>query len=113
MKKFSLILIGSYLIFFSLISDANSKILDAGTEIGSHYYNHHRDGTVTWNYGNKRKRGHGKKLSKDIHRCQDNSPYCSRFVKAYGLNPPFTICDQDWFTKSNGKYGCRESCGLC
>ena len=115
MKILSLALLATYLVFFASIFEVDSKILDDEPEIESHYYNHHRDGTVTWNYGKKSRRGKGNsaKSVEDKHKCQDNSPYCLRFVKAYGLNPPFTICDKDWFITANGKYGCRESCGLC
>ena len=96
--------------YFSIIADGASRILEAKEDTIAHYYNHHHDGSVTWNYGTKR---NSEKLNKGRDKCQDNSPYCLRFVKVYGLHPPFTLCDQDWFTKAHGKYGCRKACALC
>ena len=105
----------SALLFASLISDGVSEFLATSHGIDSHYYNHYDNGKVTWNYGKKGNNGGKKsqKLKEDKDQCKDNSPYCSRFVKVYGLDPPFTICDQDWFTKSDGYYGCRKACDLC
>ena len=45
--------------------------------------------------------------------CKDVYPYCDRYVKIYGLDPPFTLCDEDWFINGEGKYGCKQSCNLC
>lgn len=46
-------------------------------------------------------------------KCTDTYPYCYRYVKIYGLDPPFTLCDKDWFIRDGGKYGCKKSCNLC
>ena len=113
MTIYSLTLFGILLIFFFAIADGTSRFLDAEKEINSHYYNHHHDGRVTWNYGRKGRYSNENSNKSDGNKCEDNSPYCTRFVKRYGLDPPFTICDQDWFTKADGKYGCRKACALC
>ena len=113
MTIYSLTSVGILLIVFSVIADGTSKILEAEKEVNSHYYNHHHDGKVTWNYGRKGRYSYGNSKKSDGNTCQDNSPYCRRFVKRYGLDPPFTICDQNWFTKVDGRYGCRKACALC
>ena len=53
------------------------------------------------------------KESAEPHKCRDTYPYCDRYVKIYGLDPPFTLCDKDWFIRDGGKYGCKKSCNLC
>ena len=51
--------------------------------------------------------------TEETNKCRDKYPYCPRYVKIYGLDPPFTLCDKDWFIKDGGKYGCKKSCDLC
>ena len=113
MKIYSLASFKILLIFFFAIADGTSKFLEAEKEINSHYYNHHHDGRITWNYGRKGRNSNGNSDNSDRNKCQDNSPYCARFVEAYGLEPPFTVCDEDWFTNADGIYGCRKACALC
>lgn len=45
--------------------------------------------------------------------CTDKSPYCISYIRIYGLDPPLTLCDDDWFISDDGWYGCKQSCNLC
>ena len=81
-------------------------ILDGNQYLG------HNNGTTSDSTSSKQ---NGKEESDaDIEKkCGDTNPYCHRFVKIYGIGPPFTLCDKDWFISDNGKYGCKKSCDLC
>ena len=42
--------------------------------------------------------------------CEDLDPeYCERESKILGDR----VCEQDWFTSRNGKYGCKKTCSCC
>jgi len=41
--------------------------------------------------------------------CKDGNSWCKTYVDVAGKG----MCDNDWFTDVNGRYGCLLSCDLC
>ena len=38
----------------------------------------------------------------------EKSPYCPY----YAVSAP-SMCEEDWFIDEDGRYSCKNSCGLC
>ena len=88
------------------ITPQEKLILDGNQYLGSN------NGTTSDSKGSKQPEKEENDADID-KKCKDTYPYCYRFVNIYGVDPPFTLCDKDWFINENGKYGCKKSCNLC
>ena len=52
------------------------------------------------------------KICSLITACKDKNEYCPTYVHYYRRFCEDTPSNQ-WFVGEDGRYGCRESCGLC